>query len=451
MAEYQVAKHKRGGWLSGLMALAIAACGETTTPDNGSETHFLLRCSESCGQGFECLGGVCTRDCEADVECGELDSAAVCDPGQGCRVFCDGDQDCTARNESWECEAGQCISTKPPIDAAECPLFAGGVQDATPRDTTYEEVTASENVAEAVADDTGLFWREDSGAVRGMVGSELIELRAATEETHSAMGIITDAENVYFADAGPPVQSPPEEPSAPPPPGTLYRVPKAGGPIEMLLSVQNKILTPLLATEQGVVSRMGDGLYWVVEKAPNRIEHVPAIPESHQLQIADGRVYWSDWVSVREPTELYAVDLEGGEPEVVTEIDGTFVVGHGRVLWKTETIVQDPLVQVEELHMLDLETGCITELPSLGESMGTPVLDARHVYWKSFNSLGNSGDEACVQPLPLARVNLTTGALEELQVSGFDTTLCTDFMAQDDDKLYIRTWPEQSLVAIDKP
>jgi len=460
MAKYQVGKHKRGGWLSALMALVIVACGETTSPDNGSETHFLFRCSESCDQGFECLSGACTENCEADADCSELDQAAVCaDPGEGCRVFCDSDADCSARNESWECEAGQCISTKPPIDspsALECPLFEGGVQDPAERATTQDAIPSSDDVALAVADDTGVFWQvRDSGDVRAFVGSgsESVLLTPRTlDQTVTAMGILTDETTVYFADAGPSPMSPPAEPGPPPPPGRLYAVPKAGGPVQLLLELDDALITPLSVTAEGVVIESDGRLYVVTDEGAELLEHIPPLSPSQGLQVADGRVYWSDWSSLREPTELFAVDLAGGEPEVVTEINGSFIVGHGRVLWKTETVVEDPLVLVEELFMFDLDTGCVTELPSRGESMGsTLMLDARHVYWKSFNALGSSEDACNTPPTPLTRVNLTTGSLEELPVEGFDVTVCTDLMAQSDDKLYMRNWQAQSLVAIDKP
>lgn len=451
MAKYQVAKHGLGGWRLWFVGLWFAACGETATVESGSETHFLLRCIESCGAGFECLGGVCTRDCETDTDCSDLSAAAVCaEAGQGCRVFCDADRDCSDENEAWLCQEQQCISKAPAVDTPECPLFSGGLQEPSVRTTRYTDVPTSENTVQAVADDDGLFWRNDSGAVRGLVDSELIELRPAVDDLRAALGMLTDDTTLYFADAGPPWAGPPEEPADPPPPGRLYSVPKTGGEVELLLELDDAILTPLAVTERGVVIRSGEHVYVVEEEGVELLEHIPPLPP-YQLQIADGRAYWSDWSSVRQPTELFAVDLEGGDPEVVTEIDGTFMVGNGRVFWKSETMLTGPLVLLEKLFMFDLETGCITELPHRGESIGAPALDAVHVYWTSFNGLGNSGDDACVTPLPLLRVNLTSGVLEELQVEGFSATICTDFMAHDGDTLFMRTWQDHSLVAIDKP
>ncbi|HEU5075248.1 MAG TPA: hypothetical protein VFU02_13755, partial [Polyangiaceae bacterium] len=310
------------------------------------------------------------------------------------------------------------------------------------------EVPGTENAVQAVADADGLFWREDSGAVRGVVDSEQIELQPALEEVRAGMGMITDDSTLYFADAGPPWMGPPEEPHDPPPPGRLYAVPKNGGPVELLLELDDAILTPLAVTEQGVVIFSDERLYVVGEAGTELLDHIPPIPASYDLQVADGRAYWSNWESVRESTELHAVDLAGGEPEVVTEIDGSFTVGHGRVLWKPETLVEDPLVLVNELMMLDLDTGCVTELPSRGETIGTPVLDAQHVYWKSYNGL-SAGESEC-DIYPLLRVDLETGTFEELEMDGFDVTICTDFLAQDDDAIFTRTRLGDPLVAIDK-
>lgn len=452
MAEYQVAKRMRGGWRKALLGLLLASCGDTTNPDNGSETHFLLRCFEGCGEGFECLSGVCTRDCETDVECSELSPAAICaGVDEGCRVLCDTKQDCTEAGDDWVCDAGQCVSSRPPIDAPECPRFEGGVKEPTARATSHTEVPRSENTAQAVADDDGLFWRDDSGAVRGLVDSEPIDLQPALEEVRTAMGMLTDATTLYFADAGPPWMGPPAEPHDPPPPGRLFAVPKTGGPVELLLELEDATLTPLAVIDGGVVIRSDDRLYVVGDEGVELLEHVPPIPVSYELWVVDGRAYWSSWGSMREPTQLFAVDLAGGEPEVIAEINGALMVGHGRVLWQTETIVEDPLVLVNELMMLDLETGCITELPSRGESMGTPVFDARHVYWKSYNGLDDGGDDVCLDPLPLIRANFTRGMLEQLSVEDFDVTLCTDFMAQNDDTLFMRKWQGHSLIAIAKP
>jgi len=455
MVEYQVAKYLRTGFRHACLALLLASCGETTTPDNGSETHFLLRCFDSCEQGFECLSGVCTRACEADVDCSDLDDAAVCaEAGAGCRVLCESDQDCTAEHEDWLCDSGQCVSSKPPVDSSpsECPLFDGGVQEPSIRQTSQADIPGSGDVRTAVADGTGLFWQEADGAVRAFTDAETVELSPSVlDSVISPMGVVTDDTTVYFAEAGPPRMSPPEEPGPPPPPGLLYAVPKAGGEVELLLELDDAIITPLAVTDQGIVILSDQRVYVVSDDGVELLEHIPPISESHDFHVADGRAYWSDWPLVREPTQLYAVDLEGGEPEVIIEINGTFIVGHGRVLVETETLAEDPLVLVNELTMLDLETGCLTELPSRGESMGTPVLDARHVYWKSYNGSEDGGEDACLDPLPLLRVNLTNGTFEELPVDGFDVTICSDFFAQDDDKLYMRTWPGHSLVAIDKP
>lgn len=68
-----------------LVLLALgAACGAKSTesegPNNGGRTHFLSSCEADaeCGS-LACLAKVCTRRCDTDVDCSDLDAAARCD------------------------------------------------------------------------------------------------------------------------------------------------------------------------------------------------------------------------------------------------------------------------------------------------------------------------------------------------------------------------------------
>src|SRR6478735_5886805 len=57
----------------------VAGCGQESTGGDSSETHFLARCTDSCGGGLECLCGVCTKTCTQASGCGELDPSASCE------------------------------------------------------------------------------------------------------------------------------------------------------------------------------------------------------------------------------------------------------------------------------------------------------------------------------------------------------------------------------------
>jgi hypothetical protein len=98
-------------WLAG-------ACGGQTTPPAivGSESHFLMRCTDTCDSELSCIAGLCTRSCIAGVDsCTDLASTAVCtnqsvEPGAVavCDVSCSEREDCAALGDEHVCDAGFC-------------------------------------------------------------------------------------------------------------------------------------------------------------------------------------------------------------------------------------------------------------------------------------------------------------------------------------------------------
>jgi hypothetical protein len=98
-------------WLAG-------ACGGATqtTPLIGSESHFLMRCTDSCDSELSCIAGICTRSCIAGSDfCSDLASAAVCtnesvEPGAVavCDVSCSDREDCAALGDGHVCDGGFC-------------------------------------------------------------------------------------------------------------------------------------------------------------------------------------------------------------------------------------------------------------------------------------------------------------------------------------------------------
>ncbi len=106
----------------GRAALALAlgslspACGGKTDPLGtvGSETHFLIECSETCDSGLECIHGVCTSPCSDDAVCASLNPAAIClaEPAapepRTCDVPCAVPADCAVLGAGYGCSAGAC-------------------------------------------------------------------------------------------------------------------------------------------------------------------------------------------------------------------------------------------------------------------------------------------------------------------------------------------------------
>jgi hypothetical protein len=125
-------------------ALAVGACwlwlagacgGKTTgTPVVGSESHFLMHCTDSCDSELSCIAGLCTKSCITGVDdCSELASAAVCtnqsvEPGAVavCDVRCTSRTDCEALGDGYACDEGFCRLAalgSPPLSESICDAY----------------------------------------------------------------------------------------------------------------------------------------------------------------------------------------------------------------------------------------------------------------------------------------------------------------------------------------
>jgi hypothetical protein len=96
-----------------LGSLGLACGGKTDDLGvTGSETHFLIECSETCASGLDCIDGVCTSPCSSDEVCASLSSAAVCTAGSTearvCDVPCSVAADCATLGAGYSCRAGSC-------------------------------------------------------------------------------------------------------------------------------------------------------------------------------------------------------------------------------------------------------------------------------------------------------------------------------------------------------
>lgn len=102
-------------WLVLLVsAVASGACGaRTLEPDSRGESHFLQECGV-CVEGYECVGGVCSRACGAESSaCEKLPGKPRCTDGASlgeaiCDVSCDGDGECKAVGYDHTCHDGFC-------------------------------------------------------------------------------------------------------------------------------------------------------------------------------------------------------------------------------------------------------------------------------------------------------------------------------------------------------
>ena len=455
-----------GDIVRGVIALVLAvACGGATTgtPVVGGETHFLRKCTTTCEDDLSCIAGICTRGCVvAEASCADLAAGAACTPASVepgavavCDLGCDDAADCSGLGSDYACDAGFCRAPEPasggPVGNTGCPAFEAGVRQSTPIvTTTAAEVVGAADVAYAVADATGLYWIDRSGAVYTTRQGTVVELSppAGDASTLTLTGFFADADGLYWGEAS--VPQGPVEPGPPPPPARLRAVSKLGGtPVE--LSASETVLYVPLAVDQGrIITRAevgATGIYAipVAGGEPARLMDDPSFGEP--FAVRDGSLYFTQ----PERSMLRRVPLAGGAAQDVVSIDGSteFELGDGTILWKHGETVFDPLTYVERLEMLNETTGCVQELPSVGLSISLAGVDAEHVYWKSFNGLAAASPGEPFEALPLVRVNLRTGVIETISSDGFQPTVVTDFLTQDDERLYFRV--SGRIVAVTKP
>ncbi len=155
----------RIAFLVPVLLLAGASCGESRAGGD-SETHFLRRCADECGDGLSCICGICTQACDDDLACSSLAPGAACleSPGDSCaearpicEMACTRDADCEALGASYRCDAG------PGMCRSEAPGGggAGGLDGA-----------CDDFVPLATAAEVALAGREDTDA-------EILALRAS--------------------------------------------------------------------------------------------------------------------------------------------------------------------------------------------------------------------------------------------------------------------------------
>jgi hypothetical protein len=106
------------------LALPLAACSPSNSPQTGSQTNWLVTCDSSaeCGTGLECVCGACTATCLTEPACADLPGAScVASSDDGAIALCGGkappinlclprcdDESCA---DGMSCVAGVCQPT----------------------------------------------------------------------------------------------------------------------------------------------------------------------------------------------------------------------------------------------------------------------------------------------------------------------------------------------------
>lgn len=111
--ELVVSARKTRTWMAVLALAWLAACAKSTPPSGGvdGESHFLRSCKQSCADGLECIGEVCTASCTGDDPCRELNADATCERVSGtsqCELGCSDADDCNGLGASFVCMDAAC-------------------------------------------------------------------------------------------------------------------------------------------------------------------------------------------------------------------------------------------------------------------------------------------------------------------------------------------------------
>jgi hypothetical protein len=130
--------------LGAVLLVSLCGCTASRSPARGSsETHFLQRCTDTCGGDLECVCGACSRRCASDTACAGLAAFATCSqpdaaacgtPAEAtaaCELTCGRDADCRVLSDDHLCTGGVCrAGVAPPEDAGSSP------ETSTPSDAT---------------------------------------------------------------------------------------------------------------------------------------------------------------------------------------------------------------------------------------------------------------------------------------------------------------------------
>jgi polyhydroxybutyrate depolymerase len=106
-----------------LLTVANGCKGGEIEPRTGSETNFLVHCTDQCEDDLTCLCGVCTRACTRAEHCSDIAKGAECVPavpssdettgptpqqGSICELTCRDASGCSSLGEGYRCESGFC-------------------------------------------------------------------------------------------------------------------------------------------------------------------------------------------------------------------------------------------------------------------------------------------------------------------------------------------------------
>jgi hypothetical protein len=311
-----------------------------------------------------------------------------------------------------------------------------------------------------LADESGVYWQNSRGAVLARHPGEdtsIVLRQAIVAEpgegiTPHALSMAMDDEQLYVGEAWLPrgvvdyFPVPVFEP-----PGRLLSIPKRGGTPTVLLELEDRVVWPLVAEPDMVIvfiEGSEQSAYYLLRPSTLELERLPLRAPFGSSVRAGDTFYWSDG---DYPPSLLRTRLEGGEPEVVTELENnSFWAGPGYVLSLRERLVEPDYTVSQSFVIHEENADAERTLPGLDETISLDAaLDARHAYWFSYPGAG-PGQLPVENPLlRLARVDIRSGALTLLNTPDLPILPGTFILGQDAGHVYLRN--DVRLVAVEKP
>lgn len=361
---------------------------------------------------------------------------------------------------------------------AACPTFSAGVVEPTRVNTQLQRFDDVESLTQLVIGDEEplqywLYWMDEAGRVQaqsqrtdgGPSPSMPSELRPAPSQPSTRVGpLLANDTTLFWAEAGA-YEEGILEPGPPPPPGRLFAANKDGSGSELLYEDPAQLLHLKAVHGDDLILTSG---YEELELFTFSLSDRELRPIATQIPGGNTRVIGDEiyWTVASEGSsdvsgyfqDLFRADLNGEGKAFVAKIQGwdSYTVTPDTLLWIEERTHFDPLVLDQNFVYLNRRTGCQQPLPHRGETISMGYLvDETHVYWHSYNGLGvvsapSTGPAPPLDVKPLIRVDLATGALEELVAPGFEARLGDHPIAQTATQLFMRI-NQGELVALDKP
>jgi hypothetical protein len=307
----------------------------------------------------------------------------------------------------------------------------------------------------ALVDESAIFWYEDNGAiwrlVRGGGAAEL--LRAAPQPAVWLQGFVADDDRIYWGEAELTAGFAP----TPVPPGRLWTADKTNFDASLLLEVSDAIVIPAGVADANIYAHRGSFGGPLFRAAVDGGEPSD-VPLPVGARLFGDRFLWVEPGADEEPGELWRARPTDLTPHSLGPIEGSEIdVGPDHVLWHRDRYDNGPPpVLYQSFVLIDERRGCTADMPAAGESISfATAVDAKHVYWHSYNKLGSVGGYVDGRPgpalpnFPLYRMHLDTGRIQRIDTPGFSSPDHSFMVGQDSENIYVTT-PE-ALMSIRKP